>query len=82
MNEISRETFEKLDVDSKLNVMFDIQTNVQPHCAKQSKACNERFDTIEKNVKRWGVTHVVLIPWFSMVGGFAAMWAKFKFGGN
>ena len=82
MNEIKKSTFEGMDVDSKLNVLFDLQTNVQPHCARQAEACDSRFDEIEGRVKKWGLTHLFLIPPFSFIGGFAAMFAKFKFGGN
>jgi len=82
MNEISKETFEKMDVDSKLNVMFDLQTNIQPHCRMQAAACGDRFDVIEKGIRKWGLAHLFIIPPFSFIGGFAAMWAKFKLGGN
>jgi hypothetical protein len=82
MNEISKDTFEGLDNSSKLNVLFDIAQNAPAHCQKQVDECDSRFDAIEAGVKKWGITHIVLIPWFSMIGGFAAMWAKFKFGGN
>jgi hypothetical protein len=82
MNEISKDTFKTLDDSSKLNVLFDIVQHAPAHCEKQVADCSQRFDAIEKGVKKWGLAHIFLIPPFSMLGGFAAMWAKFKFGGN
>jgi hypothetical protein len=82
MNEISKETFEGLDNGSKLNVLFDIAQNAPAHCQKQVDDCGIRFAAIESGVKKWGLAHLFLIPPFSFIGGFAAMWAKFKFGGN
>ena len=83
MNEIKKETFEGMDVSSKLNVLFDLQTNVAPHCKARAAHCDGRFEELERDVKRWGIAHLFLIPPFSFLGGFIALVAKTKlFGGN
>lgn len=82
MNEISKETFEQMDNSSKLNVLFDLQVNQRPHCARQAEACDTRFKEVEGRVKKWGLTHLFLIPPFSFFGGFIAFLTKTFFGGN
>jgi hypothetical protein len=69
-NGVSKETFERADTDSKLNILFDQQllivesisclrtkdSNISVHCDTQWKGCDSKFKLIEKN-------------WYKLMGG-------------
>ncbi len=50
MDGISKDTFEKMDTDSKLNVLFDY---IVDFC-KNAKILEDRYEGLEKKSTRWG----------------------------
>jgi hypothetical protein len=69
-NGITKETFERADTDSKLNILYDQQllivnsiyelrnkdSNITVHCSDQWSECDRRFKLIEK-------------IWYKLMGG-------------
>lgn len=50
MNGISRDTFAQMDVDSKLNILFDYTVESVKVC----KSLDDKTDKLEMKAARWG----------------------------
>jgi len=50
MDGISKETFEQMDADSKLNVLFDYAVTA----FETAKALDEKVDDLNKKALKWG----------------------------
>ena len=86
MSGISKTTFESMDVDSKLCVLFDYMMEIQStapkrvrdrdlKCERQSTICNKRFNKLSK--MKYINTAAAFAGGF--IGGWSAVWASFKF---
>jgi hypothetical protein len=64
MSEITRETFEQMDTDSKLNVLFDYVVAAQKSCSQIA----EETEKIKIQSVKWGSVGGVL----SAIGAFLA----------
>ena len=89
MADISRRTFDKMEVDSKLGVLFDYMTDIiknapkrveqrDMQCALKAEACNKRFNKVEKHVLRTKLVNTAASFTGGFIGGWSAVWASFK----
>lgn len=75
-NGITRETFDAMDTNSKLGVLFDYLSSYHAACAPQRAECDARFHKIEKRkLVDTGVSGVT-----GLVGGFFAVVVRRFFG--
>jgi hypothetical protein len=84
MSEITKETFEKFDTDSKLNTLFDYHSstslgikNIESLLQGHPKDCEKRFTKLEKTK----IKNTAFSAAMGFVGGFVAMLTKLKFWG-
>lgn len=64
MSNITRETFESMDTDSKLNVLFDYAVSA----SQDAKEARCRIDELNMKAARWGAVG----GFFSAIGAFLA----------
>lgn len=84
-NGVSRETFEKMPVESKLDTMFDyikdihiiIDARGKEH-TEHIEVCMSKFRRIEKNESKRTAISAATAGAGGVIGGFAAMLAKLK----
>lgn len=90
MSTISRDTFEKMDQDSKLCVLFDYIQDIQCaapkrvrdrdiKCARQTIECMDKFDKISDAQRKTQIVSTGITFIGSFIGGWAAVWTAFKF---
>ena len=81
MPNVTKETFQGYDVDSKLNTLFDYQLESHGLLTSQIQVCDERFDKVETGQKKWRVATGTIAAGSGLAGGFMAMLLKLKFWG-
>lgn len=79
---ITKDTFEKMDDSSKLNVLYDyaVATHDESQAMKKihyehTADCNKRFKKIEKRK----IVNTGAAAAGGVLGGWSAVWAYFKF---
>lgn len=72
MVDISRETFEKYDIDNKLNTIFDLQVAAE----KRHKEDYKGFDSRLKKTEKRKLLNTAFSAIAGGVGGFIAIIAK------
>ena len=70
--EISKDTFESLQVEDKLNALFDVAVTTLEYQKKQVEKCDKRFGVLEKRKLK----DTSIGAGSGMIGGFLAVIAK------
>jgi len=65
MNNISRETFEQMDTDSKLNVLFDYAVDAN----KIAKIAHEISEGLDKKINKGHKVDMLIAGMMGFVGG-------------
>jgi hypothetical protein len=87
---ITRQTFEKMEIGSKLDVLFDLvhtinsrapqcRKEIEERCEEKTEECNSRFTTLESKQKISMIINTSASLVGGFIGGWSAVWASFKF---
>ena len=86
---ITRETFEEMDMDSKLLVLFDYVHEIQESapervearnikCAEQIDKYDKKFEIMDNKLGKQRVINMGIVLAGSFVGGWSAVWTGLK----